>query len=215
MFLTSFQLILCMCKHTHECFWNCHKAFSFFPHFLFIMWSHFSSVQLCATLWTAACQAPLSTGFSRQDWSGLPFPLPFFIINITKEFYLLILILHLLNTLLTLLPILISLTHNQFVIWCLRIALCFHRDESMQGSITPLYIITKLSLHYIFPLKWHSQIPPKNEDESLLLKMLHLQCAWTADKIKSGHTVGQLYTYNKYNFCIKFKICRKHFVPSD
>ena len=28
---------------------------------------------LCATLWTAACQAPLSMGFSREDyWSGLP-----------------------------------------------------------------------------------------------------------------------------------------------
>ena len=33
----------------------------------------FSRVQLCATLWTAACQVPLSLGFSRQeDWSGLP-----------------------------------------------------------------------------------------------------------------------------------------------
>ena len=30
-----------------------------------------------ATLWTVACQAPLSTGFSRQEyWSGLPFPSP-------------------------------------------------------------------------------------------------------------------------------------------
>ena len=29
------------------------------------------------TLWTAAYQAPLSTGFSRQEhWSGLPFPSP-------------------------------------------------------------------------------------------------------------------------------------------
>ena len=34
--------------------------------------SHFS-VRLCATLWTAAFQAPLSMGFSRQEyWSGLP-----------------------------------------------------------------------------------------------------------------------------------------------
>ena len=39
------------------------------------MQSHFSLVRLCATLWTAAHQAPLSTGFSRQEyWSGLPFP---------------------------------------------------------------------------------------------------------------------------------------------
>ena len=29
------------------------------------MLSHFSRVQLCATLWTVALQAPLSTGFSR------------------------------------------------------------------------------------------------------------------------------------------------------
>ena len=29
------------------------------------------------TLWTAVCQAPLSMGFSRQEyWSGLPFPPP-------------------------------------------------------------------------------------------------------------------------------------------
>ena len=29
------------------------------------------------TLWTAARQAPLSMGFSRQEyWSGLPFPSP-------------------------------------------------------------------------------------------------------------------------------------------
>ena len=37
----------------------------------------FSRVQLCATLWTAAHQAPLSTAFSRQEyWSGLPFSPP-------------------------------------------------------------------------------------------------------------------------------------------
>ena len=29
------------------------------------------------TLWTVACQAPLSTGFSRQEyWNGLPCPPP-------------------------------------------------------------------------------------------------------------------------------------------
>ena len=41
------------------------------------MLSCFSRVQLCATLWTAAHQVPLSAGFSRQEhWSGLPFPSP-------------------------------------------------------------------------------------------------------------------------------------------
>ena len=30
-----------------------------------------------ATPWTLACQAPLSMGFSREEyWSGLPFPSP-------------------------------------------------------------------------------------------------------------------------------------------
>ena len=39
--------------------------------------SHFSRVQLFVTLWTVARQAPLSMGFSRQEyWGGLPFPPP-------------------------------------------------------------------------------------------------------------------------------------------
>ena len=41
------------------------------------MLSHFSRVQLFATLWTVAHQAPLSMGFSRQEyWSGLLCPSP-------------------------------------------------------------------------------------------------------------------------------------------
>ena len=41
------------------------------------MLSQFSHVRLFATLWTVACQAPLSTGFSRQEsWSGFPCPPP-------------------------------------------------------------------------------------------------------------------------------------------
>ena len=36
-----------------------------------------SRVQLSATPWTVGRQAPLSMGFSRQEyWSGLPFPFP-------------------------------------------------------------------------------------------------------------------------------------------
>ena len=39
--------------------------------------SRFSHVQLCVTLWTVAQQAPLSMGFSRQEyWRGLPCPSP-------------------------------------------------------------------------------------------------------------------------------------------
>ena len=42
-----------------------------------VMLSCFSRVQLFMTLWTVACQAPLSMGLSRQEyWSGLPCPPP-------------------------------------------------------------------------------------------------------------------------------------------
>ena len=42
-----------------------------------LLLSRFSRVQLCATPETAAHQAPLSLGFSRQEhWRGLPFPSP-------------------------------------------------------------------------------------------------------------------------------------------
>ena len=41
------------------------------------MLGRFSFVWLFATLWTVACQAPLSTGFSRREyWSELPCPPP-------------------------------------------------------------------------------------------------------------------------------------------
>ena len=53
------QLKMCVCVCVHVC-----------THVL-------SCVQLFATSWTAICQAPQSTGFSRQKyWSGLPFPSP-------------------------------------------------------------------------------------------------------------------------------------------
>ena len=46
------------------------------PHMLLLL-SRFSRVRLCVTPWTAAHQAPLSLGFSRQEqWSGLPLPSP-------------------------------------------------------------------------------------------------------------------------------------------
>ena len=44
---------------------------------LLLLLSRFSRVQFCAIPQTAAHQAPLSLGFSRQEhWSGLPFPSP-------------------------------------------------------------------------------------------------------------------------------------------
>ena len=52
--------------------WNYHNI---------VNWLSLSLViKLCPTLatpWTVACQAPLSMGFSRQEyWRGLPFPSP-------------------------------------------------------------------------------------------------------------------------------------------
>ena len=39
--------------------------------------SHFSRVQIFVILWTAALQALLSVGFSREEyWSGVPYPPP-------------------------------------------------------------------------------------------------------------------------------------------
>ena len=44
---------------------------------LLLLLSRFSRVRLCVTPETAAHQAPLSLGFSRQEhWSGLPFSAP-------------------------------------------------------------------------------------------------------------------------------------------
>ena len=41
------------------------------------MLSHFSHVQLVATLWIAACHTALPIGFSRQEhWIGKPCPPP-------------------------------------------------------------------------------------------------------------------------------------------
>ena len=41
------------------------------------MLSHFSHIQLFASVWTVTHQSPLPMGFSRQEyWSGLPRPPP-------------------------------------------------------------------------------------------------------------------------------------------
>ena len=57
-----------MYTHTHFPF---HMPLYLFDHIM-CMLSCFNCVQLYATLWTAAYQAPLSVGFSRQEyWSEL------------------------------------------------------------------------------------------------------------------------------------------------
>ena len=57
------------------CGLNCPVACGIFP---VCVLTHFSCVRLSEITWTAARQAPLTMGFSRQEyWSGLPFPSPF------------------------------------------------------------------------------------------------------------------------------------------
>ena len=47
-----------------------------------------SRVRPSATPWTAAYQAPLSVGFSRQEyWSGMPLPSPQKVANATNKNY--------------------------------------------------------------------------------------------------------------------------------
>ena len=47
------------------------------PYFVCVHAQSFSHVQVFATLWTVAHQAPLSMAFSKQEyWSGLPFSSP-------------------------------------------------------------------------------------------------------------------------------------------
>ena len=49
------------------------------------MLSCFSCVQLFATLWVVAGQAPLSMGFSSQEyWNGVPLPSPYTVVENSK-----------------------------------------------------------------------------------------------------------------------------------
>ena len=61
----------------HIFFWNDHQHQDCTAAMILCILSCFSCIWLLATLWTLACQVPLSMGFSRQEyWSGLPCPSP-------------------------------------------------------------------------------------------------------------------------------------------
>ena len=69
---------LCLSSHAHyraqswRTFWAGSPMSS-----LSLSWKYFSCVQFFATPWTVGHQAPLSMGFSRQEfWSELPLPPP-------------------------------------------------------------------------------------------------------------------------------------------
>ena len=62
--------VKCMCVHC-----DCNLKLLEVPRACMFSW--FCCVRLFATLWTGVCQAPLSMGFSRQEyWSGLQCPPP-------------------------------------------------------------------------------------------------------------------------------------------
>ena len=70
--------------------WSNHSVLRYEPrgnwNLLLLLLSHFSRVRLFATLWTTACQAPLSMGFSRQEyWNGLPCSPPGDLLNLGIE----------------------------------------------------------------------------------------------------------------------------------
>ena len=79
---TTLKIDLYLFSKSFSCFF-----FTFLPEFTYIYFfflffnkvkvKMLSHVRLLATLWTVAHQAPLSMGFSRQEYlSGLPFPSP-------------------------------------------------------------------------------------------------------------------------------------------
>ena len=71
-FLVILMLMSKIIFFNHSVLW-----FGIYIMLLLLLLSRFSCVRLCATPQTAAHQAPLSLGFSRQEhWSGLPFPSP-------------------------------------------------------------------------------------------------------------------------------------------
>ena len=74
-YLQFFLFYLLFISGSHLYFPHCSIPASAFS--LILLLSHFNHVQLCATPETAAHQAPLSLGFSKQGhWSGLSFPSP-------------------------------------------------------------------------------------------------------------------------------------------
>ena len=70
-YCNSGYMTLCMCQNPD------HTESDFNINYAYMRAKLLHCVWLFATLWTAACQAPLSMWFSRQEyWSGVPFPSP-------------------------------------------------------------------------------------------------------------------------------------------
>ena len=117
-----------------------------------------SYIRLFATPWTVACQAPVSTGFPRQEyWSGLPFPSPETLSNSWIE------------------PGSLALAGRFFTIW----AICVHISPP---SWTPPHHPTPLDHHEsslgLFILK-----TPANFSE-ICFEMLEVNLLWFMTDIR-------------------------------
>ena len=67
------------CDILSNFFWLIFSSFTLYSIIfnVFVVVQSLSCVRVFGTPWTLVCQAPLSFGFSRQEyWSGLPFPSP-------------------------------------------------------------------------------------------------------------------------------------------
>ena len=102
----------------------------------------FSPVQLCATPWTGAYQAPPSMGFSRQEyWSGLPLPSDYIMLekkSSPNNFYSRCIICH-------------DLLHTLFIIWTDFLFYFLHTHTHTQMENRRYYIITYFCLSISFP----------------------------------------------------------------
>ena len=78
--LHLYPVVFCNHVNTSLSFLNCFNTCCVFLNIVHIFRNSGLATKLCPTLatsWTVALQAPLSMGFSRQEyWSGLPFPSP-------------------------------------------------------------------------------------------------------------------------------------------
>ena len=65
------------CIYVYKYIYTHRHTYSVCTYIIYMCAQSLSCVQLFATPWTVAHQAPLSMEFSRQEyWSGLPFPSP-------------------------------------------------------------------------------------------------------------------------------------------
>ena len=76
--LPSLSLTLTLTSRQDELLWSYFALFNHIWHLYdILLFSRSVTTNSFATLWTVACQAPLSMGFSRQEYcSELPFPPP-------------------------------------------------------------------------------------------------------------------------------------------